>query len=809
MRVSLEQFSDSFDRADGTLKAAKESLEKVPDGGSFVPHLKCLVFKLNQKLFTHFSDIKRSKLQKLRPSPGSSDDDKTIVVTIPDDLELSVEERKVLAKGLTFIPTPQFIDQTVVNDSVDKFFRRVKLHAYFNDPNQGFVDSDDDIDDEFRKYAKKKSTWTPPSVHDAIDDFMSRCRDEIDVIEIKKPKSLNISNEESAALRVLRGRNDIVIKKADKGGSVVVWRKDLYIEEAHRQLSDSTFYKKVDEDRTVINNEIVSQVISDEITNTRLPPSAVSLIEKSPRCSVFYLLPKIHKLNNPGRPVVSACSCPTSIISAFVDDVLQPIVQRIDSYVKDTNQMLRIVKDFSFPDDGSPLLFTMDVKSLYTVIPNHEGLNALKHYLDLRVTQEPPTETILRLAELVLTLNNFEFYGSHYQQVRGVAMGTRMGPSYACLYMGYVEHTFHAQYTGPKPLIYRRYIDDIFGTTTMSQNDLLNYINCFNDFNEAVKFTFDISDSVNFLDVTFTIDSDMISSTVFYKPTDSHSYLRYDSHHPERCKNAIPFSQFLRLRRICSDDGDFADQVENMEQFFLSRGYPKHITNRAKTKVAMIPRSESLREKDPSESTGIIPLVIPYHEFGRKVSHIVHKNAKILAKSRDIGCLFDNNILTAYCNTKNLKERLVHSKLLSNEIPGTFACGSSKCKMCSFVLNTDCVTGPTGSFTIKTSFNCCSCDVIYCILCIKCGELYIGETGRELRKRFGEHRRDVLHNVAGKEVATHFNSKEHSIDDMAVTGLVYQTDIDKRRLLESKLIKNLGTLSPQGLNRRWLLILTL
>ena len=263
----------------------------------------------------------------------------------------------------------------------------------------------------------------------------------------------------------------------------------------------------------------------------------------------------------------------------------------------------------------------------------------------------------------------------------------------------------------------------------------------------------------------------------------------------------IPFSQFLRLRRICSDDGDFADQVENMEQFFLSRGYPKHITNRAKTKVAMIPRSESLREKDPSESTGIIPLVIPYHEFGRKVSHIVHKNAKILAKSRDIGCLFDNNILTAYCNTKNLKERLVHSKLLSNEIPGTFACGSSKCKMCSFVLNTDCVTGPTGSFTIKTSFNCCSCDVIYCILCIKCGELYIGETGRELRKRFGEHRRDVLHNVAGKEVATHFNSKEHSIDDMAVTGLVYQTDIDKRRLLESKLIKNLGTLSPQGLNR--------
>ena len=63
------------------------------------------------------------------------------------------------------------------------------------------------------------------------------------------------------------------------------------------------------------------------------------------------------------------------------------------------------------------------------------------------------------------------------------------------------------------------------------------------------------------------------------------------------------------------------------------------------------------------------------------------------------------------------------------------------------------------------------------------------ETGRELQKRFGEHRRDVLNNVAGREVASHFNSLGHSIDGMAITGLLPQGDIDKRRLLESKLIK--------------------
>ncbi len=67
----------------------------------------------------------------------------------------------------------------------------------------------------------------------------------------------------------------------------------------------------------------------------------------------------------------------------------------------------------------------MDVKSLYTVIPHHDGLRALKFFLDKRPVQEPSTSVLVRLAELVLTLNNnFSFDGEHYQQISGVAMGT-------------------------------------------------------------------------------------------------------------------------------------------------------------------------------------------------------------------------------------------------------------------------------------------------------------------------------------------------------------------------------------------------
>eukprot|EP00061_Rhincodon_typus_P009207 g32512.t1 len=62
-----------------------------------------------------------------------------------------------------------------------------------------------------------------------------------------------------------------------------------------------------------------------------------------------------------------------------------------------------------------------------------DGIRALCFFLEQRPEPSPPTITLLRLAKLVLILNNFSFNSSHFLQVRRVAMGTRMGPSYACL----------------------------------------------------------------------------------------------------------------------------------------------------------------------------------------------------------------------------------------------------------------------------------------------------------------------------------------------------------------------------------------
>ena len=100
---------------------------------------------------------------------------------------------------------------------------------------------------------------------------------------------------------------------------------------------------------------------------------------------------------------------------------------------------------------------------------------------------EPPTQSLVRLAELVLTLNSFIFNGSYYQQTAGVAMGSKFGPNYACLFVGHIEEQIFLQYPGTKPDLYKRYIDDVVGTLSCSELD--NFANFVNNFHPRLKFT--------------------------------------------------------------------------------------------------------------------------------------------------------------------------------------------------------------------------------------------------------------------------------------------------------------------------------
>ena len=144
-------------------------------------------------------------------------------------------------------------------------------------------------------------------------------------------------------------------------------------------------------------------------------------------------------------------------------------------------------------------------------------------------------------------------------------MATKMGPNYACLFVGYIEEQIRASYTGFIPQLHKRYIDDV-GAAQCSRSDLEEYTS---NFHPALKFTSTISElELPFLDISLRINNNDIQISVFYKETDTHNYLHYTSLHPNHCKRAVTYSQFLRLRRICSNDDDFATKAAEMKDNF-------------------------------------------------------------------------------------------------------------------------------------------------------------------------------------------------------------------------------------------------
>ena len=467
---------------------------------------------------------------------------------------------------------------------------------------------------------------------------------------------------------------------------------------------------------------------------------------------------------------------------------MTPIVKSLPSYIKDSNHALEIFRKFDFSGENK-IIFTMDITSLYTVIPNNEGLQALKYFFNQRPIKKPSPETLLRLAELVFTLNCFSFGDKYYQHINGVAMGTKMGPSYANLFVGFIENKFFSNYDGPKPDLYKRYIDDCVGTTSCSREELNQFINSVNSFHPALKYTWEISEnSLAFLDIKLSINDNGLSTSVHYKPTDSHNYLLHSSSHPQHVKNAIPFSKFLRLRRLCSDDTDFKNKCEEICQFFKKCGYPDSAVTTGKHRAQEIDRETALQTSQ-NEETDRIPFTLTYHPQNHAIKSVILKNFKILRNDPETKHIFSLPPLISFKRDKNLQIFLsgAHS---TNQEP---------------ISNTVKISGPNRSVKVTDHFTCISTNVIYCITCTLCKKSYMGETGRRLADRFREHLRDAEQNNTdvSKPVARHFNLPNHSHYNMTICGLsLHHGNTESRKNLEQKLIFQLGTLSPHGINER-------
>ena len=541
---------------------------------------------------------------------------------------------------------------------------------------------------------RRKSFWAPPDdVCPQLQQYFDKISVDINKIirSAANPTPHNLTPIETESIKTLCTRKDITIKPADKGGAIVLWSIEAYLKEANNQLSNPLHYRKLESDGIQLLSTQITTFLTHLLGRNLLTQQCYDFLEPSPHpCTPeFYLLPKIHKpkINDltPGRPIISGCGSPTEKLSKFLDHFLKPIVKTIPSYIKDTNHFLQIIirERHNFPP--GIILCTLDVKSLYTNIPQDEGiLHCMMALIDFYATGLPlPATHLQQMFEFILKGNYFSFNGQPYLQTHGTAMGTPFAPNFANIFMSVIEQNILSTAPeGKKPLIWKRFIDDIFMIWQYDEASLTEFLAHTNNVHNTIKFEAQQSRAkINFLDTTIYLNnnSGLLESTLFVKPTDICTLLHAKSFHPPSCKKSVIYSQALRFRRLITDNNELHKHLKALQKNLIIRGYESQDITTEFSKLTHVTQYELLFPGNPANNETtlqhlnfeppppkpqVLPFVVPFDIKTINIGSVLTKHWHLISADAYLKEIWnDTRPVLALTRRPNLKDRLVHSKL--------------------------------------------------------------------------------------------------------------------------------------------------
>lgn len=590
------------------------------------------------------------------PSTKISVEDKS-VINLSTSLTLAPAHLQLLRKGLSFIPTSTMIPdiRQSLAGHIQQYHRRLKLASHFRFSDQPDIPP-------FRL----KSNWEPPDVSLPEDLLTLIRKDKKDLAHLRLyPEKPNLNQEEEKALRDLKSLTTIIIKPADKGSAVVIMDRKDYVQEAKRQLQNTTYYQKLDHPIYPQTAQSVDLILNDLVDNKYLSRSQALYLkgQSPPRPRYFYLLPKIHKNPDswtvphkipPGRPIISDCGSESYGTAELLDYFLNPLSIKHPSYIKDTNDFIDRVKSLSLPKHC--FLFTMDVESLYTNIDTQMGIRAIQKIFGKYPDPSRPDRQLLELLHLNLTCNDFQFNGENFLQIKGTAMGKRFSPAYANIYMADWEESAFLEC--PKlPIIYLRYLDDIWGIWTHTREDFQHFVTNLNNHHPSINLQPVLHcTEINFLDTTtfkgpnFPLTG-QLDVRVYFKPTDAHALLHKTSFHPRHTFRGIIYSQLLRFQRICTRAEDRNKATETLFQAMRKRGYSRTFLRKIRKQVLENNQPTRLIQES---CKSLIPIVSVYSSHSVRAHGILKNNFQTLMQTRSSRSILKSCLPTRKTQTSRI-----------------------------------------------------------------------------------------------------------------------------------------------------------
>ena len=537
----------------------------------------------------------------------------------------------------------------------------------------------------------------------------------------RKKVAPNLNDNEYKALlelSKLQKERKLVIKQCDKGAGIIILNHDDYIKscnehlEMTRNVGDKVmkYYERVDESEFIRSKERIKEVLEEARDNDIIDKDefeALNPRDKHP--SKFYSTFKVHKEHDPGepppvRPIISASGSSMENIGKYVQHHINEFGSMHSTYVKDTPDFLRTINEVNEKEElqNDTILATMDVAALFTNIPNDEGMNAVREVFEEKEETKFHKEFVLRLLEILLHNNYFEFNGEIFKQIIGAAMGSQPIPNYANIFMSrkidikiisIFEKYFTEEHISLK--LFKRFLDDLFFIFKGSSKTLHKILDEINGIHPNIKLTMNHTsideddpcdcpkkETIPFLDVSLSIKNGKIETDLYRKPTDRNQYLLPSSCHPSDCIRNIPFSLALRIVKICSNMEKRNNRLEELKQMLMEREYDESVVDTAVNRAKKISREKALQPKTEKNEADKRPVYVStYDPRLPNLTNILNKHWR--AQS-----FVDNNFkkkfpkppMVAFKRQKNLRSFLIRAKVFPQQnriqrfVKGMFTC---------------------------------------------------------------------------------------------------------------------------------------
>ena len=397
---------------------------------------------------------------------------------------------------------------------------------------------------------------------------------------------------------------------------------------------------------------------------------------------------KVHKSPWKLRPVVSKCGTLLECISKWLDYKLQNLSKFMPTVIKDSKSLRDDIISLKLPPTAK--LFTADAISMYTNIELNHAMQVMKYWLEslpdetkLHDFTPKVSQAILHGLNLVMRFNIMKFGDTFFLQKIGTAMGTSCAVIFANLYYAWHEktvilpkylstHPDDSPNSSPKSLLlHRRFVDDIIGIWIGNEEESEHYIKDLSTFGilkwDCSKPTL----TVNFLDMTISIQNSTISTKTYQKEGNPYLYINPNSAHPPSMIKGIIFGTIKRYFEQNSNKEDFISITKLFFQRLVARGWDpsiiKPIFISAFNKIK-IPSTNKTTNKSPSPTArGQLFIHFIYHPLDIPRSQV----RKIYEEELQGTIMQERNpdakLTICYSRPKNIQDVLAKAALFEPE----------------------------------------------------------------------------------------------------------------------------------------------